>query len=139
MRRRGVAVHAPAELAVDVLFGIAHGRAHLGFQEVEVAAWRRGVDTLVQGHHVGRLGAAAAVAGAADALGVDLGPRLQVVDAAHAIPDLEGGRVSAEQHTPDADHGVSLGPPKRRFAIIIEKLGAFPLVYRVEDQRRHAV
>ncbi len=108
-------------------------------QAREVAARRRRADAVVQGHQVAGLRAAAAVAGAADPLRIDLGPRLEIVDRPHAVPDLEARRVAAQQDAAHADHACGRGAPELRPAAFAEVLAALALVDRIEDQRRHAV
>ncbi|MBU4271776.1 MAG: hypothetical protein KKA28_07945 [Planctomycetes bacterium] len=97
------------------------------------------MNAVVQGHQVARLGAAAAVAGAADAPRIDLRAGLEIVDRPHAVPNLEAGRVAAQQDAAHADHQVRLDAPEFRPAALTEVLPPFALVDRVEDQRRHAV
>ena len=81
--------------------------------EVGDVTTRRGSDdAVVQRHHVRSLGASAAVACAADAIPVDLRPRLQIVYASHAIPYLERCCVSAKKDTADTNHSVCSCAPQ---------------------------
>ena len=57
-------------------------------------------DALVERGGVPRVSAAAGAARHADARGVDLGTRLQVVDCAHAVPSLDAGRGIAARVPP---------------------------------------
>ena len=131
-------VHAERQLPEDVLLGVLRpdGREQ-GLEAGDVAARSRGADAVVQRHQVGGLRAAAAVARAADALGIDLRAGLQVVDGPHAVPDLEAGGVAAQQDAADAEHrvgGRALDLRQRG-----GHLAALALVDRVEDESRHAV
>ena len=74
-------IHAGGDLAGDVLLGVL--RADRGEEPLErgdVARRRRHGDPVVEGHQVGGHRAAARVAGAAQAVGIDLGPARQVVE-----------------------------------------------------------
>ncbi len=92
-------------------------------------------------HHleVGRLCPAARVAGHADALGIHVLARQQVVQAAHAVPQFVARDVGPGQQALDAGHGVLGGAAEARAAEIdVEILGALALRRRVVSQHQDA-
>ena len=131
-------VHAERDLAEDVLLGVLRSdRGKERLKAGDVTARRRRFDAVVQRHQVGRLGPSSAVAGAADAVGVDLRAGLQVVDASHAVPDLESGSVATEQDAADSERRVRDGAPQAWQGG--GHLAPLTLVDRIEDKGRHAV
>ena len=122
----------------DVLLGIVGGSRGLdvGFGEVlGVALGDHGhADPAVERRQELRQRRAARLAAAADPLGVDFGPRQQVVDPADAVPRAEQAEVGAEedQATPGVLVLARSAVGDRGLAGAVARvLDAFPLAERV--------
>ena len=85
-----------------VLFHVARADGSLRADPKRPAMMRstlvhgRALDALVQGADEEGERSSARMAGASDALGIDLGPCQQIVESAHAIPDAIFGQVLAD-------------------------------------------
>ena len=90
-------------------------------------------------YEVAGLRGASAIAGAADAFWIDLGPGLEVIDTADAVPDFKAGGVPSQRDAAHADLGVSVDAPELRPAVLAHVLPSLALIDGVEDERRHAV
>ena len=89
------------------MFGVLG--AELGEQRLrggDVATGGGDFETVVDGGEIGGEGAAAGVAGDADAVGVDFGAGGEIVEGADAVVDHVAGEVIAGEEGLDAEHGV---------------------------------
>ncbi len=107
-------LQAESNLAGDVLLGIlwSDGRKQ-PLQRSEIAARDGHGDPVIQSHQVRGQGAAPRAAGAAEAPGIDLWARGQIIQAANAVPDPVRGRILSGQQGADANQGV-LGSAARQ-------------------------
>ena len=94
---------------------------------------------IVQRRDEQRLVPPVAVSRAADPLGIDFRPRLQIVNGPHAVPNEKAGGCLAQRDAAQADGTVAAHAPYVRPAVFVERLGPFALVDGVVHQPRHAV
>ena len=100
-------VEAGADPRGEVLFGVL--RTELGEQGLgggDVAARGGDFEAVVDGGEIGREGAAARVAGDADAVGVDFGAGGEIVEGADAVVDHVAGDIVAGEEGLGTEHGV---------------------------------
>src|SRR5262249_8568769 len=134
-------LHAAGDLAGDVLLGVlrADGREQ-PLQRRDVTRRRRGKDAIIQRHQVRGQRAAAGVAGAAEALRIDLRTRREVIEAANAVPDAIGRGARADEQRSDASHRVfRRAAGNGRLALAVEELDALALADGVVTEYRQAV
>ena len=114
-------------------------RGHETFQRGDEARWSRDRDPVVDCHQVRSHGAAARVAGTAQAGGIDLGPARQIVEGTQAVPDPVAGQLSPDQQGTDPRHGVFGRAADHGLAAGIEPLKPLTLADRVVAHHGHAV
>jgi len=98
-------VEAVEELIRELLFGVlGSGGFELIFPGGDVAGGGGGFDAIIESGEIGGEGSAAGAAADADSGGVDLGERLEEIEASDAVPDHGAGDAFAAEERLDADH-----------------------------------
>jgi hypothetical protein len=123
---------AESDLRRDVLLAVLRALLREESLEARYVAGRCGrEDPVIGDHEVGGDGAAAGVARAADAPGVDLGPAGQVIDGTDGVPDAVMRRAQPDEARADVHQSMLGGAPRGRFAPGVERLDALALADRV--------
>ena len=123
-------VDSRSQCAEENLLGVGdQQRLGLGPEAGHGAARKGRLDAIVetgelQGHHP-----AARLAGDADARGIDLGPKLEVVQSAYCVPGAVLHQVVADQVALVAQHAVLGGPGAERgsASLLVEELQTLAL------------
>ena len=98
------------DLSVDVLFVVLWpDRLIEPAESGEIAAGCRADDPVIQGHQVRRERAAAGVARSPDAIADDVRAALEIIDAAHAIPNEKARELDAREPAAQAEQMMLLG------------------------------
>ena len=128
-RERGV-VHPKRQLAEDVLLRILRPDGFADRPEGgDVTGGTRRLEPRLDSHQQRGHRSAAAVPHAADPRGIDIGPRLQIIDRSHPVPNAETRHAAAQQRRQRPHTVVSRAGTDLRRGLV-----PFPLVIGIVNQ-----